>query len=168
MPLVPRGGRNACYWGLICGAKGIMVFAGWRRPKLPSFDRYFESYAACAREIKGPLKLGQVFLFGERRDDLRLRVLSGPARVATAHATPIEYPSVAMLDVAHPQGRYLFLANSANEPVRVAVEGLPRVPVRVENVFEPEDQRVVAVGRFEPALEPLEVKAYRLDRADEP
>ena len=167
LPMIPNWVRHDVYLSLISGAKGIMVFSGWRRPKFSAFDRYFEAYAACAREINGPLNLGQVFLFGERRKDVRLRVLSGPTRVATAHDKPVEYPSVAILDVAHRQGRYLFLANSANERVRVSVEGLPQVPVRVENLFEPDEQRIVQLGEFELTLESLEVRAYRFSRADE-
>lgn len=80
----------------------------------------------------------------------------------------VEYPSVAMLDVADPRGRYLFLANSANESVHVAVDGLPRMPVGVENLFDPDGKQIVELGRFEVALEPLEVKAYRFARADGP
>jgi hypothetical protein len=100
-------------------------------------------------------------------DKLRVRVLSGPTRVATAHDKPVEYPPVAILDVAYNEGRCLFLANSANEPVRVLVEGLPKVPVRMENLFEPDEQPIVPPGKFELALEPLEVKGYRFSRADE-
>ena len=168
LPMIPRWVRHDVYLSLVSGAKGIMVFSGWRRPKFPAFDRYFQAYAACAHEINGPLNLGQVFLFGQRRKDIRVRVLGGPAQVATARDKPVQYPSVAVLDVAHGQGRYLFLVNSANEPVRLAVEGLPRVPLRVEDLFGREKQRVVHRGQFEQALEGLGVKAFRFVREPDP
>ena len=144
----------------------MMVFSGWRRPKFTAFDRYYGAYSECARQINGPLNLGHVFLFGERRNDVKVRVTSGPARVATAHKEPVEYPSVAMLDVSHGEDRYLFLANSANQPVGVAIEGLPSEPIGAENLFEQDDEPSLRHGRFELQLEPLEVKAYRFTPAD--
>lgn len=164
LPMIPTWVRHDVYLSLMSGAKGMIVFSGWRRPKFSAFDAYFHAYAGCAREINGPLNLGRVFLFGERRNELRARVLDGPARVTTAHKEPVEYPSVAICDVAHAGGRYLFLANSANEPVRVAVEGLPQAPVGMENLFDPNDKQTVPLGRFELALESLEVRALRLSR----
>ena len=53
--MIPKWVRHDVYLSLISGAKGIVVFSGWRRPKFPAFDRYFEAYAECAREINGPL-----------------------------------------------------------------------------------------------------------------
>jgi hypothetical protein len=167
LPMIPRWVRHDVYLSLICGAKGIMVFSGFRRSKFDTFDRYHQAYATCARQINGPLNLGQVFLFGERRQDVRVRVTSGPARIATAHKEPVEYPSVAMLDVSHGKDRYLFLANSANQPVGVVIEGLPSVPIGVENLFEPDEEPNLQHGRFELKLESLAVKAYRFTAADE-
>jgi len=167
LPMIPKWVRHDVYLSLMTGAKGIVVFSGWRRPKFPAFDRYYEAYAECIRELGGPLQLGQVFLFGERRDDLRVRVFRGPSRVATAHDEPVEYPSVAVLDVAHGKDRYLFLANSANEAVRVEVQGLPRTAITAENLFERCDRQVIRPGQWEPDLEPLEVKAFRFEPTEQ-
>lgn len=167
LPMIPRWVRHDVYLSLISGAKGIIVFSGWRRPKFSTFDRYFQAYADCARQINGPMNLGQVFLFGQRRDDLHVKVLDGPARVATAHDEPVEYPSVAICSIAHGRERYLFLANSANEPVRVSVDGLPQTPVKMENLFAPDEKRAVRDGPLELALESLEVQAFRLSLAGE-
>jgi len=164
LAMIPRWARHDVYLSLVSGAKGIMVFSGWRRPKFPAFDRYCQAYAVCAREINGPLNLGQIFLFGQRRGDIRVRLLDGPARVSTAGNKPVRYPSVAMLDVAHGQGRYLFLVNSANKPVRLMVEGLPQVLLVVESLFDRQKQRITRRGQFEQTLEGLEVKAFRFAR----
>jgi hypothetical protein len=162
LPMIPKWVRHDVYLSLMTGAKGIVVFSGWRRPKFPAFDRYFQAYAECIRELNGPLNLGQVFLFGERRNDIRVRVIRGPSHAATAHKKPVEFPSVAALDVAYGKDRYLFLANSSNEPVRVEVQGLPRTPITAENLFKPNDRRLVPSGQWEPDLESLEIKAFRL------
>ncbi len=91
----------------------------------------------------------------------------GPPRVATAHKEPLEYPSVAMLDVSYGEARYLFLANSANQSVAVSIQGLPTAPIRAEDLFEHNDKPDLGRGRFEFELESLEVKAYRFTRPKE-
>jgi len=167
LPMIPRWVRHDVYLSLMTGAKGIVVFSGWRRPKFPAFDRYIQAYSECAREINGSLNLGQVFLFGEHRNDIRVRVIHGPSQIATAHKQPVVFPSVATLDVAHGKDRYLFLANSSNEPVRVEVQGLPRAPITSECLFEPSGKQIVRPDEWKPDLEPLEVKAFRLEPTEQ-
>ncbi|NUQ64016.1 MAG: hypothetical protein HUU20_16185 [Pirellulales bacterium] len=170
-PMIPRWVRHDIYVSLITGAEGIMVFSGWRRPRFETFDAYFAAYAGCARELNGPLGLGQVFLFGQRREDIRVRVLGGPERLVLAGKSDApadrlgEYPPVSALDVAHGPHRYLFLASSANEAVQIAVEGLPAAPLGLEDLFEKEKVLAVDRGRLELTLEPLAVRAYRLSPA---
>ena len=166
LPMIPRWVRHDVYLSLVAGAKGIIVFSGWARPKFPAYQAYYDAFAACAREIGGPLGLGQVFLFGERRDDLRVRVLDGPRHVTmTFHKQTRDYPSVSFLDVAFGRARYLFVVNSANEALRMRIEGLPRTPVAVEDLFTPGSRATVAEGNFEQMLEALEVNAFRLTPA---
>ncbi len=167
LPMIPKWVRHDVYLSLIAGAKGIIVFSGWRRSKFAAFDEYHRAYAECAREINGPLNLGQVFLFGERRRDLTLQVTGGPPQVSTAHKEPLEYDSVAMLDVSYGEARYLFLANSANKPVAISIHGLPAAPIRVEDLFEHNYDLELGRGRFGLQLESLEVKAYRFTRPKE-
>ena len=164
LPMIPKWVRHDVYLSLIAGAKGMVVFSGWRRPKFPAFDAYYQAYASCAREINGPLNLGRVFLFGQKRHDVRIRVLAGPATVTTSHDEPVEYPSVAFLDVAYGRQRYLFVANSANRPVRALVEGLPPVPIGIEDLFQPDRKTIADEGKFELSLESLEVRAFRFEK----
>ncbi|HPM83204.1 MAG TPA: hypothetical protein PLF81_21025 [Candidatus Anammoximicrobium sp.] len=167
LPMIRRWVRHDVYLSLMTGAKGIMVFSGWRRPKFAAFDRYYEAYAECIQELNGPLQLGQIFLFGERRNDIRVRVVRGPSHVTTAHKEPVEFPSVAVLDVALGKHRYLFLANSSNESVRIEVQGLPTAAIAARNLFGAGDPQIVQTGQWEPDLEPLEVKAFRLEPAEQ-
>ena len=166
LAMVPRWVRHDIYLSLVAGAKGIIVFSGWARPKFPAYQAYYDAFAACAREIGGPLKLGQVFLFGERRDDLRVKVLDGPRHVTmTFQKHTREYPSVSFLDAAYGDARYLFVVNSANEPVRAKIEGLPRAPVRVADLFAPDAKVQAAERSFEVPLRPLDVRAFRITAA---
>lgn len=162
LSMIPTWVRHDVYLSLMSGAKGIVIFSGWRRPKFPAFDRYHEAYAECIRELTGPLNLGQVFLFGERRNDITVRVIRGPSHVATAHKEPVRYPAIALLDVAHDNDRYLFLANSSNEAIRVEVCGLPATPIRAEKVFNTGQTEVIGSGQWKLNLDALEVKAFRI------
>jgi hypothetical protein len=80
---------------------------------------------------------------------------------------PLELSPVAVLDVAHGKDRFLFLANSSNEAVRVEVQGLPPTAIAAENLFDPGHRQIVRPGQWEPDLEPLEVKAFRLGPAEQ-
>jgi hypothetical protein len=166
VPMIPRWVRHDVYLSLITGAKGVMVFSGWRRPKFTSFEAYYQAYAQCARELSGADGLGRVFLFGERRSDIQVAVVSGPERVALSGKLAVEYPSVSFLDVAHLRDRYLFLANSANEAVEIKVDGLPASPLQADDVFQTAGPTSVDRGSFQLRLEPLEVRAFRFRPAE--
>jgi hypothetical protein len=166
LPMIPKWVRHDVYLSLITGAKGIVIFSGWRRPNFAAFDAYLDAYARCIRELNGPLGLGQVFLFGERRDDIRVRIVRGPAHVSTAHKEPVRFPSVAALDVALGADRFLLLVNSSNEPVRVSVGGLPRAPISARNLFEENADTAIRTGRWELDLAALEVQAFRFAPAE--
>jgi len=167
LPMIPRWARHDLYLSLVSGAKGVVVFSGWRRPKFPAFDAYYQAYAACARELNGELGLGQVFLFGRPRNDLQVEVLTGPkelvlsGRYGEGPGAP-KYSAVSSLDVSYGSSRYLFLVNSANEPVRAAVRGLPAEALEAVALFRPGSPSSRVSTRLEVPLDALEVQAYCL------
>ncbi len=163
--LIPRWVRHDVYLSLVSGAQGVVVFSLGHRPNFPARMDYYEAYAQVSRELLGEKKLGELFLFGERRDDIRVDVTSGPAEVELVYPKdkPAQtYPSVSHLDVARGGERWLFLVNSANEAVGVTVSGLPsNAGVRVVEQFGEESRTLTPEGgAFEASLEPLEVKLY--------
>lgn len=166
LPLIPTWVRHDAYLALITGAKGIVVFSARARDNFPSRKQYLEAWEQVAKELCGPKGLGQVFLFGEPRKGLEIDIIDGPDRVTTRRLSRIEkefeYPSIAFLDVAHGSARYLFAVNSANEPVKAVIGGLPYGDTRVENLFEGTPAYVVAEGDVEVEFGPLEVKAFRI------
>ncbi|MDO9565906.1 MAG: hypothetical protein Q7J15_04120 [Candidatus Desulfaltia sp.] len=170
--LVPKWVRHDVYLSLISGVKGIIVFSMSKRENFPEHETYYKAYAQTANEICGKLNLGQVFLFGEKRNDINIEVLNGPKSViqkddfgsrigGTNIGATIEYPSVNFLDVAHGTDRYLFAVNSANEPVLVMVGGLPDAKILVYDVFNAGDPMHVGEKEFKLKFEPLEVKCMR-------
>lgn len=169
LDLIPAWVRHDSYLALVCGAKGMMVFSARRRPNFPARDAYYAEYAKIASELLGEMNLGQVFLYGERRDQIEIDVIDGPAEVELLYPSggvrePISYPSVTHADIAYGDERYLFVVNSANDPVTVAVGGMPYHAVIAEPLFGSEDAFEIAEGEFELPLAPLEVKAYRMTR----
>jgi len=166
---VPAWVRHDMYAALIAGAKGAVVFSMRRRDGFTAHDRYYQSYAQVAREVSGEGGLGAVFLFGERRDDLSVRVVEGPATLALAFgkgdALHVEqYASVSFLDVAYGLDRYLFAVNSSYGHVRAVVSGLPAGPIATRDVLGGAETATVEGGRFELRFEPLGVHGLRFSR----
>lgn len=168
---IPAQVRHDTYLGLVSGAKGVVVFSMRQRPSLPleAWEAYYEAYAGVARELLEGKKLADVFLFGEKREGIAIDVVEGPQTLemlfpAGGVKEPKVYPSVASLDVAYGPDRYLFLVNSANEPVEIMVGGLPYAVAQAESLFHQEAPFLVGEGEFQIQLAPLEVRGYRLSR----
>jgi hypothetical protein len=166
LPLVPQWARHDTYLALICGAKGVVVFSMRRRPGFTAHEAYYEGYASVAREVSGPLNLGQVLLFGEVRGDLDMKVTEGPERIVLQDdfgadlggARP--YPSISFVDIAYGPDRYLLAVNSSSKPVTVHGTGLPSGQIEAVDLFA--DSAVVMDGpSFDATFEPFQVMAWR-------
>lgn len=161
--LIPRWTRHDVYLSLVSGAKGIVIWSGFRRANFSTFDAYLNGYAAAAQELNGPSGLGRVFLFGERRTDLRVEVVAGPEEQAVrVGETELSYPTVSWLDAALGTDRYLFLVNSASEAVRVKVTGFPAGDWTKQDLFAGEATAAAADDWASIVLQPLEVRGWRL------
>ncbi len=164
--------RHDTYLSMICGARGVVVYSMAHRNGFTAHKDYYEGYASVARELNGPLQLGRVFLFGSARNDLRLDVTTGPATVTlTANVgTKIEggkldYPSIATANIAYLDRRYLFAVNSANEPVKATLRGLPAGPILMDDLFDDADA-VPVKGTQAMSFNPLQVRAWILNRGE--
>jgi hypothetical protein len=155
--------RHDVYASLINGAKGVVVFSGFRRAELANyFDDYYQGYAAVAKELTGPLNLGQVFLFGEHRSDIAVSITSGPTTVSMTTPESYTASSVNYADLADAAGaRYLFVVNSANNSVGVTISGLPTGTVYRKDLFESAMYDTMTGGSFAVTLDPLQVKAWQ-------
>jgi len=160
--------RHDVYLSLICGSKGVVVFSLATRPTLSAdaHSRYYAAYKQVARELNGPVGLGQVFLFGKRCNDLHGKVISGPAEVSI---TPLprkpdvfKYPSVTFADVSYKTGRYFLAVNSAEEPVGYELSGFPPEAVKFTDVVSGKELTVARGGLLKLDFRPLEVKLLRM------
>ncbi len=167
LPKIPAWVRHDVYLSLVSGAKGVVVFSLRERHNFDAWEAYYQAYQQVGKELLGEKKLGDVFLFGEKQDDLTLKVTKGPAQVTMSYPSggvkePISYPSVAHLNTAYGDARYLFLVNSANEAVSIEVDGIPS-SAKAENLFDSGSPEI-SEGKIKADLQPYEVLGYRLTR----
>lgn len=153
---IPDWVRHDTYLSLISGARGILIFSLGKRPKFPSYPVYLDEYVKINKELAGPLRLGEVLLFGKPRNDLKLNIISGPKTVALKLKDEEKiYPAINTYDVLHSAGRYFFAVNSAEEAVEASLSGFP-ADALLTDVFDGKT--------LSPNLKfaPLEVKVLKL------
>src|SRR5699024_10633971 len=126
-------------------------------------------YAKVATQLTGPMHLGHVFLFGKKRHDLTVDIISGPKHVDMKFRPggvkkPKIYPSLNFLNVAYGGRRYLFIVNAAEKPVKAIIGGLPYGNIDVHPLLTNAKDFRVAEGSFPITLPPLGVKAFQFSR----
>lgn len=167
---IPKWARHDVYLALVTGAQGVVIFSLANRAgfSAEAWQAYYDAYSRIAQELNGELALGQVFLFGERRNDLQVTVTAGEKHVfpkvgAGGVAELIEYPSVSLANIAYGPERYLFLVNSSEEPVEVRVDGFPPGPIYARDAFSGRPLPAIS-SSLELALPGLGVAGLRLAR----
>jgi hypothetical protein len=125
---IERWVKHDIYLSLISGAKGILIFSGFnkRRGFRRHFSEFYGAYSTAAWQLNGPLNLGQIFLQGVHLDDITISIIDGPTRQQFSYRKEqIDYPSVHSTRRRFADHNWLFMVNSANEPVTLAITGLP-------------------------------------------
>lgn len=165
---IRRWVRHGVYLSLVRGARGILVWSGWRpRPTLrQTFDYWFDGYRSTAADLNGPLQLGKIFLFGQRRQDIAATIHSGPTTVSYKGPDGVAQtdPSVVLADIAFGTTRYLVAVNSAATSVTVRFGGLPSESVNSLRLFD--GQLDVVQESFEYTFQPYEVAAWQFTASD--
>lgn len=172
LPLIETWVRHDVYSALIGGAKGVMVFSASKRPNFAAREQYLKAYLQVCRELTGPMNLGRIFLFGERRNDIILSVFEGPENMEMKVGKDNELkldnkartvPTVGMANIAFDNCRYVFISNSSESEISAVVDGLVYGKgVTVEDIFKPEDKFTAPEGNFNITLKPLEIKALKI------
>jgi hypothetical protein len=162
--LIPAWVRHDTYLGLISGAKGVIIFSLWPRAKFPSHKTYLDAYCKVASEINGKANLGQVFLFGQPKSDLEMKITEGPATASCKFrirkVETFTYPSITFANIAYGKDRYLIAVNSTKQKVKAEFSGFPKNAasydaVSGEKVAAPVD------GKLALEFEPYEVKTLK-------
>ena len=170
---IPDWVRHDFYASLITGAKGLAIFTAVNRKGFTaSYKLYYPAYSKAAKEVTGENGLGEIFLFGEHRNDLKWTVTSGDATTPlTFRGNPkknrpdrvVQYPSVGLANIAHARGRYLFMVNSAETPVAGIVSGMPENTV-VKDAVTGEKIAVAGKDGIKLEFKSMEVKLLKLER----
>ena len=132
--------RHDVWMALIHKFKGIVVFSFGNRRNFDSYGEYLFQYSEVAKELTREGGLGNVVLFGEDMNELKLEIIEGVKTVTIqkkmgkpAKMVDFKYPTLKWRDLRHNSGRYLFAASSSKEPVEAVLKGLPKQPVKVIN-----------------------------------
>ena len=159
--MIPQWVRHDVYLGLVSGAKGIAVFSLWARPKFPSHPVYYETYCKVAEELNGAAGLGQVFLFGEPKNDIQMKITGGPATVnckfKIKKVETFTYPAVAFANLAYGNKRYLVAVNSASSNLTAEFTGFPEAGIAAVSAFSGKAAEIPVNGILKLEFRPYEV-----------
>lgn len=142
--------RHDIYLGLASGAKGVLLWSLFPRKEVrETWQVWYDAYAECGRELSGALNLGTVFLFGEKKNDLKVEPetvlqtrngkLGGDAEANTTsdaerEVKTIEFEPMTVFERAFGPKRYLFVVNSTPEAAVFRVSGFP-ASAKAESLF---------------------------------
>lgn len=170
--------RHDVYLGLMSGADGMLLWSLFPRKEVKAtWKEWYDAYARCGRELNGERTLGQVFLFGEPRSDLRVSTVE-PRRpyplgssVRNALEANTTAPGEGKQGLLHPwtayerqlgTSHYLFVANSAPEATTFRIAGFPARGIVAESAFDGTPVALPGAGQMlELRLGPWEVRALR-------
>ena len=145
--------RHDIYLGLMSGAKGVAIWSLFKRRGVKRTHHiFYEAYATVAQELKGPDGLGEVFLFGEDKNDLTITQTLGPKTIelftgprnkledgtiseAEKKKHTFNYPALATREISFAGKRYLFLCNSTRENLACEISGFPGAGIKLEEHF---------------------------------
>lgn len=114
--IIATWARHDVYAGLVAGARGVLLYSGYRRPNFNRYDDYLTAYKAIARELNGPLALGDVLLSGKACRGDSVEIVAGPTEVEfEASGGMHRLPSLGHLELVHAGARWTWLVNSSAE-----------------------------------------------------
>ena len=158
--LIPSWVRHDTYLGLVSGAKGVLIYSLWPRKKFPSHPVYLNAYCKVASEINGKAALGQVFLFGQPKNDLEMNIVSGPktasCKMRVRKNKIFTYPSINFANIAYKNDRYLIAVNSTEQNVKTEFSGFP-VNTAAFNAVNGKTAAAPLKGKLKLEFKPYEV-----------
>ena len=180
LPLIRPWVRHDCYLGLMAGAKGMLTWSLFPRPEVKkTWQTWYDAYAECGREINGPKALGEVFLFGEPRDDLAVapdeprppHAMNPGVKSRERNTTRAMEGAFGMIHLwtkaEYQLGdrHFLFLANSSPSATSFKVRGIPSAGLAARDAFDGHEVALPAAGSpLELRLVPWEIRAIEFRR----
>lgn len=153
------------FWSAVAsGAHGIFIYSYFYRNLNPDTQAAWGSLqTAASRLTANNEELGQMILRGTQNQNVSFTILSGPPRTPsfTPHGAPaaMDFPSINILAKEWNGYFYLIAVNSATEPIRARIAGLPNGQATV--MFESRSVNVSG-GAFSDSFDALGVRIYKL------
>ncbi len=178
---IPDWVRHDTYLGLMSGAKGVLVWSLFPRKEVKkTWQIWYDSYAEIGRELTGDRRLGDVFLFGERRHNLEvhpvesrpvydLQEIKNKEDDARDKGTAKEMPAMPIspwtaTEIAYGPDTYLFIANSSEKPTSFRISGIP-ADAGITGVFDGAGKPMPVVRKpLLAKLAPWEIFAIKIGR----
>ncbi len=132
--------RHDVYLGLCAGAKGVLIWSLFPRKEVKrTYAQWLAAYGDCGRELTGPRHLGEVFLYGRPRQDLKVTplqvqqsdlILAGKGEENTASPEELKRRKTAgspftSAEFSLAGHRYLFVVNSTAASASFRIDDIP-------------------------------------------
>lgn len=164
------------YLALNKGIQGFQIYS-WlapdrtTKPEFADEDTWKWHKQAWYKHVKmfTDHKLDYAYLWGDRRDDLTLQILSGPERIQWEERGEFfDFPTISMQNIQYGDNRFLILTNSADAVGQEVAVRIGNIPERCTVVLDiGEGFYLPKASSFTATLPPLGVKLYRFDKDGE-
>lgn len=176
--LIPTWVRHDVYAGLIAGGQGVIIWSLFKhRPTITrTWQPYYEAYAQCGKELTQGNHLGDVFLFGVKRNDIKIKTVEERNEYVASERKVIDDVEAATTNEKEKRGgmtlfpwqsaefafsnmRFLFVVNSWHEPTTFQITNLPN-NARIYNAFT--NEHITDDKKIEKVFAPWEVMGLRI------
>jgi len=123
--------------------------------KSPTNSLLFDVLQEAHKHVKRltDYNIDYAYLWGDRRKDLNIKILSGPSKIKG-------YPSISISNTQYGKHRYVMLTNSASEAVKVEISGFP---ADCEAMLDIKTGNSTSLGTsIHPSIESLGVRLYKI------
>lgn len=110
---IERWVRHDAHAALLAGARGLLVFSGWARPRFPAYEAYLGAYLQVVRELVGTVPLAGPVLHGEEVTTPWRAVIGGGRVFVDVRPQRVDYPSVQVRTFTWKGCAWTYVVNSA-------------------------------------------------------
>lgn len=148
------------FWlSIAMGAHGVNVYSWTTNPDNSVTTKHLQEDLYL--EVMGVFSnagLGQVFLWGDDRDDITLKIISGPDTFTwNKHENKYTEPSIKFRNIQYGDNRHILLVNSAKQAVTVQLSGIP-TDLKITDIIKG------GAGDTKTIIQPLGVRMYKVSK----
>lgn len=149
------------YTQLAAGIDGFALYTWSKNPKWSQKTKALQE--SIYMDVFGQFTksgLGEVFLWGDDRDDIQIEITEGPATIRWRKGINwFTSPSIQMRNIQHGKKRYILLVNSSKEVVRPRLSGFPS-GLKIIDILSQKTDRLKS--SITPTIQPLGIQMYKI------